>query len=306
MSPHLHSLAVQCGYSFDGRCHDVDGYHVDYARDTIQTDSTHDISIKALGVDSLRWFQIGFGVPKVGAPVADAEASMLVKVQRNYSQQHAYNITGVSCDNKNNIIGQNATVTVSAAYCMDGDQASRDCVRLDICGILFREQMHHEPFVIQVADENMRVSTNYMNEGILVQGPSMNPVPRHVLEVRTTSQGPADTITLYRTDKLGNLWTSDAGHIFTQNDMGVWVQLEHPAYDMSSACSDEDNRLCDAFDRKLDWHTADAESLRDSLYGDIYLIVPFDDLADPVTVKGADIDSRTMFLIENGMMWVRD
>lgn len=305
ISPHLHSLVVRCGYSFDGQCHDVDGYHVDYKRNSIKTGSSHDISLKAYGTDSLKWFQIGFGVPSIGSPISDAEASILVEVARDNMQHHAYGIRDISYDNESNVIGQDAKVSVSAVPCMDGHK-SGSCVQVDIRGITFREQMYHEPFVIQVADSQMRTSSNYMNEGILVSGNSLNPTPHHTVTIKTASQNPAENITIYRTDKLNDLWTDGTGYTFTHNGAGIWQEIERPARDMSTACNDVDNRLCDAFDAKMQWHASKVQSLRDSLYGDIYSKAPFANLRDPVTIYDTDGDSRTNFLAENNMAWIRD
>lgn len=305
ISPHLHSIVVQCGYSFDGQCHDVDKYHVDYKRNIIKTGSSHDISLKAYGVDSLKWFQIGFGVPYVGATINDAEASILVEVHRDHTQEHGYDIKDISYRNDNKVIGQDAAISVSTVPCIDSSKLER-CVQVDIKEITFREQMYHEPFVIQVADTELRTSTNYMNEGILVQGHSLNPIPQHVITVKTASQNPAESVTLYRTDKLNNMWTDGTGYAFTQSSSGVWQEIGRPAQDMSTACDDIDNRICDAFDTKMAWHMNRIQYLRDNLYGDIYTTVPFDDLTDPVTIYDMDGDARSNFLIQNGMAWIRN
>jgi hypothetical protein len=47
------------------------------------------------------------------------------------------------------------------------------------------------------------------------------------------------------------------------------------------------------------------EKMRDSIYGDIYTIAEFDDLDDPVTLIETPGNSRTQFLEDNGLMWLR-
>jgi len=210
----------------DGVGRDVLDYHVDYGRETIQTGTKHDFALKAYSpIGHIAQFQIAFGVPEVGAPVSEAEASITVDLARNYTDPSTYRIENVSYIDDNDVIGtEDATLSVDLVECMPG--IAEDCVQLSVSGVLFREQMHHEPFVIYVMDRDRRTATHYMNEGLLVQGGSLNPAPRDTAGIKKQgNQHEAEPIELVRTDKLGDLWEDQRGNAWTRNGHGTWLQI---------------------------------------------------------------------------------
>jgi len=221
---------VSCGYSMDGRCRDVLDYHVDYERETVRTGSAHDFTLKAYAPAGLRWFQLGLGVPTVGSPMSEAEAMITVGLVRNYTDPSTYRIEGVSYVDRNNVIGTDAGVSVDLVQCMAG--FAGDCVQLSISGVLFREQMHHEPFVIEAVDRDRRTATHYMNEGILVQGESLNPAPQASAGVKKQgNQHGAEPIELVRVDKLGDLWEDRRGNAWTRNSHGTWHMVTPESFE---------------------------------------------------------------------------
>ena len=277
---------VSCGYSIDGRCTDVLDYHVNYTRQTIQTNSTHDFALKTYAQRGVKQFELAFGVPDIGAPINNAEAVITIDLVRNYTEPSTHSIDKISYANKNNVIGQNATFAVSQVKCLPAD-LELDCIRLDITGVLFREEMYHVPFAIHATDYKLRGTINYLNEGILVQGETLNELPVVTRSTKSASQSEPLVIQLTRTDKLSDVWTDQFGDTWTKNEWDTWRYVDRPTPSMVSSCRDIDNRLCDAFSEKLDWHTTNMERLRDSLYGKIYTEPAFDDLKETIIIFGA-------------------
>ncbi len=261
---------VDCGYSMDNVCRDVTDYHVDYKRNTIETDSLHDFTLTAYAQNGLRSFNIGFGLPGIGSPLNAAEAQINVNLIRDYSLDSTYMIDSVEYSNENRVIGEDATFEISRVQCLPADN-NELCVRLSIDGVLFRETLYDEPFAINALDSKRRGTTHYMNEGLLVYGDSLNAPPTHELSERHSNQGDAVKLHLTRTDKLADVWTDQLGHQWTKNAFGTWSYVDAPPVDMSSACTDEDNRACDAFAQKRDAHIIQLEELRDSVYGGAYV-----------------------------------
>ena len=278
---------VSCGYSIDGRCTDVLDYHVNYTRQTIQTNSTHDFALKTYAQRGVKQFELAFGVPDIGAPINNAEAVITIDLVRNYTEPSTHSIDKISYANKNNVIGQNATFAVSQVRCLPGDP-ELDCIRLDITGVLFREEMYHVPFAIHATDYKLRGTINYLNEGILVQGETLNELPVVTRSTKSASQSEPLVIQLTRTDKLADVWTDQFGDTWTKNEWDTWRYVDRPTPSMVSSCRDIENRLCDAFSEKLDWHTTNMERLRDALYGKIYTEPAFDELNETIIVFGAD------------------
>ncbi len=295
---------VSCGYSMDGQCRDVLDYHVDYERETIQTGSMHNFTLKAFAPNDLTRFLIGFGVEGVGAPMSSAEAVIIVKVSRNYSSLHDYVIDEIHYIDENNVIGRDAGFEVGVESCMPGSM--NQCVQLGISDLLFREQMYHEPFAIEAVDRELRTVINYMNTGLLIQGESMNPAPMTTSGIlKTSNQVDAVHITLTRIDKLSDVWQDQFGHTWSKNSFGTWYYVDGPEFNAVPVCRDPDNRICPTFAQKYDAHTQNMAALRDGLFDGVYG-AKFASLHDPVPSYDVDVDSRTTFLIENDMMWVRD
>ena len=317
---------VNCGYSMDGVCTNVTEYHVDYNRQIIQTGTTHDFALKAYAQNGMKSFVIGFGVNEVGAPASESEASITVNLGRDYTLDSTYTIDSVEYDNDENVIGENATFAVSGVSCNGGGGGSSDddndndndgdssiiqkdqtqCTQLLIDGVLFREAMYDEPFMIEAVDAKRKVITHYMNEGLQIIGESINEPPTHKFSSKKTSQSDAVILELTRTDKLKNIWTDQFGYTWSADTPDEWYYVDGPVLDNSSACDSMDHRVCDAFAEKLKYHTSKMESLRDSMYGDIYVAEPFDDLDEVVTFLMTPGESRTQFLDDNAMMWIRN
>ncbi len=309
---------VNCGYSMDGVCTNVTEYHVDYNRQIIQTGTTHDFALKAYAQNGMKSFVIGFGVNEVGAPASESEASITVNLGRDYTLDSTYTIDSVEYDNDENVIGENATFAVSGVSCNGGSDDDNDgdssiiqkdqtqCTQLLIDGVLFRETMYDEPFMIEAVDAKRKVITHYMNEGLQIIGESINEPPTHKFSSKKTSQSDAVILELTRTDKLKNIWTDQFGYTWSADTPDEWYYVDGPALDNSSACDSMDHRVCDAFAEKLKYHTSKMESLRDSMYGDIYVAEPFDDLDEVVTFLMTPGESRTQFLDDNAMMWIRN
>ncbi len=295
---------VSCGYSMDGTCRDVLDYHVDYKRDTIMTGTTHDITLKAYSQRGIDYFQIGFGVEGVGSPSSSAEAMITVHVSMNYSDS-TYVIDDIVYVDPNNILGTDATFSVDMEECMLN--SPNQCVVLTISELLFREQMYHEPFLIEAVDTSRYNAVHYMNDGLQVNGPSMNTAPSDSAGVlKTSSQHNAVHIHLVRIDKLADIWQDQFGHTWTKNAAGTWYYVDGPEITATPVCNNVDDRICPAFAKKYEWHTERMEQVRDSAFTGLYAYEEFNDLAEPVTIYDTDGDSRTAFLIENNMMWIRD
>ncbi len=260
---------VSCGYSMDGICKDVLSYVVDNPLQELQTGFVHNFTLKTFAPKGMKFFSIGFGVPDVGSPLNDAEALIRVYLTRDYNTTSTYVIDSVSYQNEDMVIGQNATFAVSAVKCMPDSTLER-CVQLDIAGVLFREQMHNEPFVIQAVDTKRRVTNHYMNDGITIAGDSMNPAPTVTLITKFASQSDVEPYELVRTDKINDMWIDQFGYTWTKNGFGTWYYVDGPEFIVSTACTDVENRLCDAFDRNMAEHTRLMEQLRDARYGNVH------------------------------------
>ena len=295
--------SVDCGYSMDNTCRDVTDYHVDYLRESIETDSLHDFTLKTSAPNGLRSLGIAFGVPGIGSSLNAAEAQVDVTLERDYTLNSTYKITDVSYTNENSVIGEDAGFSIHKSKCLPSD-AESECVTLNIEGVQFREQMYHAPFVIHAMDARGYVTIHYMNDGLLISGDSLNEAPVHDLTAKLAHQRDLAQLSLTRTDKLSDIWTDQFGYTWTKNSYGTWSYVEGPKIVVSPICDDPDKRVCNAFAQKLAAYNVQMEDLRDSMFGGIYTKPAFDDLHETLTIQDIDGDSRERFLADNDLLWL--
>ncbi len=292
---------VTCGYKMDDTCRDITGYHVQYERDTIQTNTTHTFAIKTLAPNMLHNVILAFSVPNVGAPVSTAEAYISVHLGINYSEPSHHYITDVTIHDPNNIIDYDTqNTTVSAASCSGTEL---QCTQITLPDVLFREVMNHEPFAIQVTDTLRFTSINYMNEGVFVEGTSLNAPPTAQPGLTLSSDdGRPVTLILVRTDKVSDLWADAFGNTWSRNSFGNFVIVEYAPYaGTTPVCTDINDRICAPFKAKLDWHNQRMIELRDSLY-DAYKTKAYAEIDNIFTYEFGDVDSRTRTLINLGWL----
>ncbi len=212
---------VECGFSIDGKCIDVLDYNVKNKMEIIKTNSTHDFTLKVFSQRDLKCFQIGFGISQVGSPINSAEALIEVHLEKPNGE---YVIDEIKVIDKTNTIDLTPeNVNISMAKCMS-DSTDEKCVELSLDNVLFREQLHDEEFVINAIDAKRYVTNHYMNEGILINGSSLNP------PLTNTLQDNKITFNLIRTDKLNDIWTDQFGYTWTKNNHNTWFQLITPEF----------------------------------------------------------------------------
>ncbi len=292
---------VTCGYKMDDTCRDITAYHVQYERDTIQTNTTHTFAIKTLAPNMLHNVILAFSVPSVGSPVSAAEAYISVTLGVNYSEPSYHYITDVTVHDPNNIIDYDIqNTTVSRVSCSG---AELQCTQVTFPDVLFREAMNHEPFAIQVTDTLLSTAINYMNEGVFVTGTSLNAAPT-VQPGLTISRddGRPINLVLVRTDKVSDLWADAFGNTWSRNSFGNFVIVEYAPYaGTTPVCTDINDRICAPFKAKLDWHNQRMIELRDSLY-DAYKTKAYAEIDNIFTYEFGDVDSRTRTLINLGWL----
>ncbi len=288
---------VTCGYKMDDTCRDITAYHVQYERDTIQTNTTHTFAIKTLAPNMLYNVILAFSVPSVGSPVSAAEAYISVTLGVNYSEPSYHYITDVTVHDPNNIIDYDIqNTTVSRVSCSG---AELQCTQVTFPDVLFREAMNHEPFAIQVTDTLLSTAINYMNEGVFVTGTSLNAAPT-VQPGLTISRddGRPINLVLVRTDKVSDLWADAFGNTWSRNSFGNFVIVEYAPYaGTTPVCTDINDRMCAPFKAKLDWHNQKMIELRDSLY-DAYKTEAYAEIDNIFTYEFGDVDSRTIVTSE--------
>ncbi len=293
-------MLVTCGYKMDDTCRDVYDYHVEYERDIIQTNTTHTFTLKAFVPNLANSFTIAFGVPDVGTPLSNAEASIKVILGIDYSEPSYHYIEDVVIYDPNNIIDYNSTNTmVLSTSCTGGNTM---CTQVTFPSVLFRDTTYHEPFAILVVDTLLYTAVNYMNEGILITGDSLNPIPTVSSGITVDVGDKPTNLILERIDKANDLWKDIFGNVWSHNSFGNFVIVQYaPHAGTIPVCDDINDRICAPFKAKLDWHNQNMIQLRDSLY-DAYKTKAYAEIDNIFTYEFGDLDSRTQTLINLGWL----
>ena len=322
---------VEGGFSFNGHTLDItDNWHTDFAKTSSIIGETNNVSIKTYASDGLKWVQLSLGVPEIGAK-HNSEADIVIYFERNYTKFSTYDVSKMEYKENGKIEGSywvwpnsayddakveqmqteslvnmnKTTATIDKVLC-NPSHTEPQCYQIDM-GFAVNAPLKYEVLAISALDETRRLTTTYINHGVEFTGESLIPLNTHTIIDKKTSQAPTEIIELVQPDRRFNLWHDQHGNIWTQNDHGTWMY--HTVLNSTETipiCDDIDDRMCSSvFDKKVDWHTSRMIELRDSIYGDIYNAEEFGSLEDPFFFE-RDGDSRTKFLIQNNMDWIRE
>lgn len=216
-------LIVENGFSFNGNSTDVVDYHVPWDLITVDTNYPYIFSMKAyenLGPANFKWIQIGFGVPEIGSPLNDAEVLLEV-------QMHGDTIRDSNVIDNDNLV-EFSDMIVQFVPCGYVDS---DC--LEFSGlIVFREELRNNVIAINAVDNSRNSATHYINDGIIVQGTSMNPPKQQQIPSEIKYNG---LQTIQRIDKINDIWiTLDKQEpvlYYQQNSFGTFIPVERRTFE---------------------------------------------------------------------------
>jgi len=206
---HAGLLIVKNGFEFNSNATDVINYHTPYDLITVNTNQTYNMKLKVYESNALKWFQIGFGVPEIGSPLNDAES--IATFYLNWDNT----LDRVDTVDKHTLVD----ITNSTVSIVDCGYTDSQCYELSV-DYIYRDQQKNNVVYIQACDMARNCANHYINDGILVEGESLN-VPL-ISSVTAGKGGPFYpqraavvelTLVDYKTDawqdEYGYLWTSD-------------------------------------------------------------------------------------------------
>jgi len=202
---------VHNGFSFNGIATDVTNYHTEYPLITVETNQTNNLTLTAYennGPNNIKWFQVGFGMPEIGAPLSEAQTLVTISLKggevEKIEKVEKYPLIDVT------------NVTTSIVEC---GYTTSDCLAVSM-DYIYRDQPKYNVMAINAMDISRNSIVNFMNDGILVVGKSLN---EPLLDTITAEKGGAFypqragivelTLIDYKTDmwqdEYGYLWTGD-------------------------------------------------------------------------------------------------
>ena len=274
---------VNDGFTLNNHTLDItDNWHTDFVLIGSIIGDSNNVKIKTFAPKGLRTVMLSLGVPEVGK-VTDAETDIIISIQPNYTSVIDYSITGITHEQKESLVDETqTTATLSKSSCSSVDIMEK-CYTVDINFVVLAP-LKSDPIAITAVDAKNRYTTTYINAGVEFIGDSLLEPATAQLVTKKGNQYVAETIELVKQDRRYNLWEDQYGNYWTQNDHDTWIQLTFPEITIRQDPSvSVMTRMHSTFSDELDAHTQSMESLRDSLFKDVY-IEPYDDLDEPITI----------------------
>jgi len=212
---------VSGGFSYNYNTVDVDYFHTEFPLITTQVDKQNTVTTKVYentGSNNLSLVQFGLGIPEIGSPLNDAEVIIEVWLESGGINVEEIVIT----DPLNLVDNDSVSASTSLTHCTTGD-TENDCVEM-ILHYTYREAPIYNVMLVQPMDKSRHTESTYLNDGISVQGDSLNPPKTE--RVLAGQSGIIQMMT--QTDRKNNLWVDEYGYVWTQNQHDTWLQITRP------------------------------------------------------------------------------
>lgn len=193
-------IMVEQGFGLNGIVVDAFEYHTDFPLIVSQTAQNNTIFAKIYenqGITNIKWVQFGFGLPEVGSPLNDAESLVVVYLDYGVFDR-------IETTDKDNLLDK-MDVTLTPSYCR-ADSNDMKCLTVQM-DYIFREAPINNIVVVNVVDNPRNSKTIFFNDGVHVQGDSLNELPTDKFYSKKGNQYPMITHNLVRTDKINDIWT---------------------------------------------------------------------------------------------------
>ncbi len=258
-------LLVSEGFIFNGNATDVTDYHTKFPLITVITNQTNTVTVKMYenrGVNNIRLAQFGMGMPEVGSPLNDAQTLLeiwiigaeieeIIKIEK-------YNLVDI------------LNATTSIVNC--GYVGTDNCLQITL-EYVYRDQPKYNIMAINAMDNSRNAKTNYINDGILVIGKTLNdPLEQNVSVSNTAAHYPQNrgttllTLVDYKTDK----WQDGYGYMWSANSYGPYlvdkIPIPKKIQDKFSKWSGYNDRYHSEFKKYVEFQSKKAEMLSSEIY----------------------------------------
>ena len=195
---------VENGFTLNGQSYMVtDNYHTPMPMHYINVGETNEFVAKVYAQRGLSVMKFLFGIPDVGQ-AHNAEAYIMVQIS------HHGTIKEITVSNSDDLIIDPDSVSITlpqAVRCTESDTVER-CMQLS-ASVKFNESPEAEIFALEAVDFKRRTHTTYFNDGVEIQGESLNPP---TVEYITDKYGNTHALIIKevingkRMDENGRLW----------------------------------------------------------------------------------------------------
>jgi len=206
------NLIVSGGFTYNTQSAHVTDFHTEFPLITVITNSINTATVKVYenyGPSNIEFVQFGLGMERAGSALDDAESLVEISFEDD-------KIKGVEIEDDNNLVDI-ISISYSEVACSPG--SSFDCLEVEM-RYIYREQPRYNVMAINAIDIAGNTQTNYLNDGVLVTGESLNePLLQTVAAGRDDPLYPqkAGNILLTLIDFKTDLWQDEYGYMWSNN-----------------------------------------------------------------------------------------
>ena len=218
-------IVVSGGFAFNNvEPVDVTDFHTDFSLIAVITNVTNTATVKVYenqGISSIAMVQFGLGMPEVGSPLSDAQTLVEISLAQG-------EIDSVTTVDSNNLVDV-TDVTTETVDCMA--DTAYECLEIAM-KYVYRDQPKYNVMAINAMDTHRNTNTNYLNDGIVVTGQSMNdPLVQKVDAAKAATHyypQKAGLVTLTLVDYKTDMWQDEYGYMWSTNDYGPYLVDDIP------------------------------------------------------------------------------
>jgi len=266
---------IDCGFSHNGVCYEITGYHTPFDKVEIPLGIPQTFTISADAANWIKWMELCL-VPAIGE-MDDAEWCTEVYFETNGDLKEFKIVSDEVLTNEDlNVTTMKEGTTFTAS----------------ISNVKFVDIPYFEVVGIKAVDRDNRIEAAFMNDGFEFTGvPSIdNPI----VSVHLPQEGRGLT-ELQRVDKINNIWETENGDQYTNHELSEWMRITPMEYERHTDSGELKNRNHSVFPSLIKWTQKNAVDVFDSSS------IQGSDKGFK-TVEYPDIDTRTQFLLDHGLL----
>jgi len=174
------------------------------------------------GTGAIEWIDVGFGTENMFTPLLQAEVVIKTKFSNNEIVSDYPKITDLS-----NLINF-GEVTASVVNCGIVDTS---CLEITIPHA-FRDNLLYPGITIGTTDESGNNKYHYLNDGLEIQGKSLNESPTDKIFIQKYLGDPSpEWVDIVRIDRVNDIWSSEDGMEFKGTDGGGFQRITPLGFD---------------------------------------------------------------------------
>jgi hypothetical protein len=206
---------VDSGFRFNDQSFTInDNFHTPFAQQTVNIGEVNSFEAKIYADKRLKVQEFLFGIPNVGEAHL---AELGVEVWYDYNGE----IEDVRAVQKSNVIDKETIVVTHEKSKCQATDIEQKCDTTNV-SMVFLEPLKNKVIAVKAIDYKNRYQITYLNEGVDIEGESLNPMKTYLIPSNIRDQG---LIKVTQLAKYSPYWQSDDGKLFEMNSFGSFKEI---------------------------------------------------------------------------------